>query len=106
LVFVRKLEENTNDQPKGIFYFAHTVSLQFLLMALEINTDDKPLKATDDYSPEKRNYRSSFQASFSANLIAVFFKLITTIFNLSSTFMFICVKIIIHLNSLNKIIFM
>ncbi|XP_011501782.1 PREDICTED: multiple inositol polyphosphate phosphatase 1-like [Ceratosolen solmsi marchali] len=69
-----KVENDTlHDQPKGIFYFGHTLSIQILLAALKINADEVPINASN-YHTVDRKYRTSLQTPFSANLMAVFYK--------------------------------
>ena len=64
--------------PKINLYIGHTVSIQLLLMALKINEGEEPLKATDYYFADNREYRTSLQTPFLGNVIAVFHKLINT----------------------------
>lgn len=71
----RKLEgDNYSQEPKGIFYFAHTVTLQTLLAALGFNNDRQPLLATNFRESAGRLWRTSFVGPFATNLVAAFYK--------------------------------
>ncbi|XP_023245897.1 multiple inositol polyphosphate phosphatase 1-like [Copidosoma floridanum] len=71
----RNLERgNFNNEPKGVFYFSHTVTLQTLLDALGTNKDPTPLRADNYRSMYKRSFRTSTLGSFASNLIAVFYR--------------------------------
>ncbi|XP_043785464.1 multiple inositol polyphosphate phosphatase 1-like [Apis laboriosa] len=67
-------ENESNFQPKGIFYFSDTISLLNLLTTLNINKDEMQLAAFNYKEMAKRQWRTSFISSFAANLIAVFYK--------------------------------
>lgn len=74
-LFYRKLEGNDyNQEPKGIFYFAHTATLQPLLTALGFNNDSQPLLATNFQESKERQWRTSFIGPFATNLVAAFYK--------------------------------
>ncbi|XP_043479163.1 multiple inositol polyphosphate phosphatase 1-like isoform X2 [Leptopilina heterotoma] len=71
----RKLEGNDfNQEPKGIFYFAHTATLQPLLTALGFNNGSQPLLATNFQESKERQWRTSFIGPFATNLVAAFYK--------------------------------
>ncbi|XP_066585295.1 multiple inositol polyphosphate phosphatase 1-like [Prorops nasuta] len=63
-----------NDEPKGIFYFAHSATLQTFLAAMEIARDSKPLKASNYNEQENRKWRTSLITPFASNFVAVYHK--------------------------------
>ncbi|XP_031777741.1 multiple inositol polyphosphate phosphatase 1 [Nasonia vitripennis] len=71
----RNLESGSyREEPKGIFYFGHTVTLQSLLAALNIGKDNTPLLASNFHQNGRRSFRTSVLGSFASNLIAVFYR--------------------------------
>ena len=71
----RKLEgDNHFAEPKGIFYFSHSVTLQAMVSALGIWKDPEPLLASNFKTMAKRQWRTSLLAPFATNFIAVFYK--------------------------------
>lgn len=72
-----KLEETTQGQPSGIFYFTHEKQISMLSSRLGFNRDLKP-PTHDNYNEmEKRKFRSSFILPFASNIMAVFYKCIS-----------------------------
>lgn len=70
-----KLENgDSNEEPQGIFYFAHSTTLQLFLTTMEIAKDSAPLKASNYESMGNRKWRTSHLTPFAANLAAVFYK--------------------------------
>lgn len=63
-----------NKQPKGIFYFAHTVTLQHLMAALKIAVEPTPLLASNYAEMNTRDYRTSLLGPFATNVVAVFYR--------------------------------
>lgn len=75
--YFRKLENgDSNEEPQGVFYFAHSTTLQLFLTTMEIAKDSVPLKASNYESMRNRKWRTSHLAPFAANLAAVFYKYI------------------------------
>ncbi|CAL7933072.1 unnamed protein product [Xylocopa violacea] len=66
--------DKDSSEPKAVFYFSDIISLQNLLTTLNINKDQTQLKASNYKDMAKRQWRTSFMSSFSANLIAVFYR--------------------------------
>ncbi|XP_033215557.1 multiple inositol polyphosphate phosphatase 1 isoform X2 [Belonocnema kinseyi] len=71
----RKLEgDNYSEEPKGIFYFSHTVTLQTLATLLGIYDNHEKLLASNFKYMAKRQWRTTFVGPFATNFIAVFYK--------------------------------
>ncbi|XP_024947003.1 multiple inositol polyphosphate phosphatase 1 isoform X3 [Cephus cinctus] len=70
----QKLEGSEySHQPKGIFYFTHSGSLQTTMTALGIAKDKVPLTASNYKEMSKRLWRTSEIGSFATNIVAVFY---------------------------------
>ncbi|KAL7290243.1 hypothetical protein TKK_0015945 [Trichogramma kaykai] len=71
----RRLEDkkSSTSQVKGVFYFAHTLTIQHLLSAMGIGVDSPPVTAKD-YPSTNRNYRTSLNGPFATNINAVFYR--------------------------------
>lgn len=65
---------DTNGQPKGVFYFTHSVTLVSFLTAMGIGEDSEPLLASNYKQMAKRQFRTSIISPFNANLVAVFYR--------------------------------
>ena len=63
-----------SEEPKGVFYFSHTVTLQATMAAMGIGKDDKPLLADNYGSMRNRSFKTSFIGPFSGNVVAVYYK--------------------------------
>ncbi|XP_043527414.1 multiple inositol polyphosphate phosphatase 1-like [Frieseomelitta varia] len=72
--FTQLEKGDSNEEPQGIFYFAHSTTLQLFLTTMEIAKDSVPLKASNYESMRNRKWRTSHLAPFAANLAAVFYK--------------------------------
>ena len=73
--YFRNLENGHSDEePQGIFYFAHSTTLQLFLTTMEIAKDSVPLKASNYESMRNRKWRTSHLTPFAANLAAIFYK--------------------------------
>lgn len=71
----QKLEgDNYLQERKGTFYFAHSTTLQTLLLALGFINDSQPLLASNFNELSDRQWRTSFIGPFATNLVAVFYK--------------------------------
>ncbi|XP_011496891.1 PREDICTED: multiple inositol polyphosphate phosphatase 1-like [Ceratosolen solmsi marchali] len=71
----RNLESGHDEnEPKGIFYFSHTVTLQNFMAALDIDKDSTPLLASNYHSVTRRHYRTSMHGAFGTNIVAVFYR--------------------------------
>ena len=75
--YFRQLENgDSNEEPQGIFHFAHSTTLQLFLTTMEIAKDSVPLKASNYESMRNRKWKTSHLAPFAANFAAVFYKYI------------------------------
>ena len=60
-------------EPRGIFYFDHTLTIQALIAILGVGK--YPVLYGSDYeSADNRTYRTSFNAGFGTNFFSVFYK--------------------------------
>ncbi|XP_017882165.1 multiple inositol polyphosphate phosphatase 1-like [Ceratina calcarata] len=69
-----KLENGDSEEPRGIFYFAHSSGIQLLLTAMGIAEDATPLKANNFENMRNRTWNTSHLVPFAANLAAIFYK--------------------------------
>lgn len=69
-----KLENGSTEEPRGIFYFAHSSGIQLLLTAMGIAEDAIPLKASNFEDMRNRAWNTSRLVPFAANLAAIFYK--------------------------------
>ncbi|CAK9834098.1 Multiple inositol polyphosphate phosphatase 1 [Anthophora retusa] len=70
-----KLENGeSEDEPQGIFYFAHSATFQLLLTSMGIAEDTIPLKASNFEGMENRKWSTSRISPFATNLAAIFHK--------------------------------
>uniref|UniRef100_A0ABD2W941 Multiple inositol polyphosphate phosphatase 1 n=1 Tax=Trichogramma kaykai TaxID=54128 RepID=A0ABD2W941_9HYME len=76
----RRLEDkkSSTSQVKGVFYFAHTLTIQHLLSAMGIGVDSPPVTAKD-YPSTNRNYRTSLNGPFATNINAVFYRFVAQV---------------------------
>ncbi|KAL7290244.1 hypothetical protein TKK_0015946 [Trichogramma kaykai] len=65
---------NFNNEPRGIFYFAHSTTLLNLLSSLDIRKDTTPLLSHNYHSMERRRFKTSEIDAFASNLVAVFYR--------------------------------
>ncbi|KOC61016.1 Multiple inositol polyphosphate phosphatase 1 [Habropoda laboriosa] len=70
-----KLENGeSKEEPQGIFYFAHSATVQLLLTSMGIAKDSTPPTASNFEDMENRKWNTSRLVPFAANLAAVFYK--------------------------------
>ncbi|XP_058795151.1 multiple inositol polyphosphate phosphatase 1-like isoform X3 [Phymastichus coffea] len=65
---------NSTNQPRGVFYFAHTVTLQTFMAALQMTEDSRSLLASNYADVQDRRYRTSLLGPFATNVLAVFYR--------------------------------
>ncbi|KAJ8665110.1 hypothetical protein QAD02_006772 [Eretmocerus hayati] len=70
----RRLERKRDVEPKGIFYFAHTVTLQTAFRAFDIGINPVPLVGTNYEAMRNRVYKTSLLGPFAGNIISVFYR--------------------------------
>lgn len=71
----RKLEtEKSSHQPKGVFYFSDSTTVEVLLSVLNIGKQLPPMLASNFNTSQTRNYHISLLGSFAANFIAVLYR--------------------------------
>ncbi|OXU28336.1 hypothetical protein TSAR_003718 [Trichomalopsis sarcophagae] len=71
----RNLEKNA-DEPKAVFYFTHTVTLQATMAAMGIGKDKYPLLSTNYHAAGDRTFKTSLIGPFAGNLVAVFHRFV------------------------------
>ncbi|XP_011502390.1 PREDICTED: multiple inositol polyphosphate phosphatase 1-like [Ceratosolen solmsi marchali] len=70
----KKIETGkSTNEPKGIFYFGHSSSIQIFLSAFQIGKEPK-LTSTSYNSIENRAYRTSLLVPFTTNIIATLYE--------------------------------
>lgn len=69
-----KLENTTEGQPNGIFYFSHEIQVNMLSSRFGFNRDLQPLTHENYNEMSHRKFRSSLILPFAANIMAVFYK--------------------------------
>ncbi|XP_016837279.1 multiple inositol polyphosphate phosphatase 1 [Nasonia vitripennis] len=67
----RNFEKNA-DEPKAVFYFTHTVTLQATMAAMGIGKDKYPLLSSNYHAAGDRTFKTSLIGPFAGNLVAVF----------------------------------
>ncbi|XP_016837275.1 multiple inositol polyphosphate phosphatase 1 [Nasonia vitripennis] len=70
----KRLASGSTNEPKGVFYFAHTMTLQTFLSALKIGYEPQPPLASNYASSANRKYRTSILGPFATNVVAVFYR--------------------------------
>ncbi|XP_014235128.1 multiple inositol polyphosphate phosphatase 1-like [Trichogramma pretiosum] len=66
-------KQQVPDEPRGVFYFVHTLSNQQLMAALGIAKYPE-FDGTSYSTAANRTYRNSFNAAFGTQLMAIFYK--------------------------------
>lgn len=78
-MIIRNLEKNSGVgvvEPKGVFYFSHTVTLQATMAAMGIGKDSVPLLSSNYQTVGNRTFKTSLIGPFAGNLVAVFYRYI------------------------------
>lgn len=55
-------------EPKGVFYFTHSTSLQSFMTAMEMNKDEIALKHDNMNEQKNRKWRTSLIGPFATNI--------------------------------------
>lgn len=76
--------EDSSEEPQGIFYFTHSTALQLLLTTMGVAKDSIPLKASNFENMRNRKWNSSRLAPFAANLAAIFYRYVKDYFGFCS----------------------
>ncbi|XP_058795453.1 multiple inositol polyphosphate phosphatase 1-like [Phymastichus coffea] len=72
--FKEIIDGNSKNHAKGVFYFAHTVTIETVMAALGFDGgSSKPLLAANYSSSQDRKYRTSLLGPFATNIIAVLY---------------------------------
>lgn len=61
----------SREQPKAIAYFAHSATVQLFLTALGAVNDREALRADNFQQMQRRNFKSSINTPFAANLAVI-----------------------------------
>ncbi|XP_012230386.2 multiple inositol polyphosphate phosphatase 1 isoform X1 [Linepithema humile] len=69
-----KLEDATEEEPAGVFYFTHSEMVMLFYAAMSIGKDTPPITASNYREMGNRRWRSSLLTPFATNFAAVFYK--------------------------------
>lgn len=70
----------TSGEPKGVFYFGHTVMLAATMGAMGLTESEIPFVATSYQQMMDRKFRTSLVGPFGGNLILVLYRYLFTLF--------------------------
>lgn len=71
----RKLEHaKDTDEPKGSFYFSHSIEAMLFFTSMNIGKNTVPLTSRNYKDMANRNWRTSLLSPFATNFVAVFYR--------------------------------